>query len=154
MASRTKIFNLFLTLVLGGGLLIGALIKPGPWYDALVKPPFNPPNWVFAPVWTLLYIVIAFTGYRTWIRDKKGVSMSLWWTQLLLNFLWTPVFFGTHSVGMALIVITFLVANVAAYIFSVRKNDRLSAVLFLPYLAWLSFAWVLNAAIRVLNELP
>jgi tryptophan-rich sensory protein len=85
---------LFLILVIGGGLAIGFLTAPGEWYAALAKPDFNPPNWLFAPVWTLLYILIAIAGWRVFERNRNGWPMKLWWAQLVLNFLWSPIFFA------------------------------------------------------------
>ena len=95
MASRFSLI-LFLLLVVGGGLVIGYLTAPGDWYAQLAKPAFNPPGWVFAPVWTTLYVLIAISGWRV-SRRQEGhstrTSIRLWWIQLALNFLWSPVFF-------------------------------------------------------------
>ncbi len=77
---------LFIALVLGGGILIGVLTPPGAWYAALAKPPFNPPGWVFAPAWTLLYILIAVAGWRTWQCGPRNTAMAVWFVQLALNF--------------------------------------------------------------------
>src|SRR5262245_40317313 len=92
---------LFLVLVLGGGFLLDFLIAPGEWYTGLTKPSFNPPAWLFGPVWTVLYILIAVAGWCVWQRDRNDWPMKLWWTQLALNFLWTPVFFGAQQIGLA-----------------------------------------------------
>ncbi|MGB9043465.1 MAG: TspO/MBR family protein, partial [Pseudolabrys sp.] len=81
---------LFILLVLGGGTLIGLMTLPGEWYAELAKPPFNPPNWIFAPVWTLLYIMVAVAGWRTWQRGPRSAAMALWFVQLALNFVWSP----------------------------------------------------------------
>ena len=118
------------------GLLIGQLSKPS----------FNPPSWVFAPAWTFLYVLIGIAGGRTWIRDHGGLPMKLWGLQMLLNFLWSPVFFGAHRIDGALILIVLLLASIFAYILRVRSKDKIAALLFLPYLAWVSFATLLNAA--------
>jgi len=142
---------LFLVLVLGGGILIGASNPPGAWYAALIKPPFNPPNWVFGPAWTVLYILIAVAGWRTWRRDRTGMSMKLWWTQLAFNFLWSPVFFGAQQVGLALVVALGMLASILAFIFVSWQRDRVAAGLFVPYAAWVTFASVLNASILALN---
>src|SRR5512145_800247 len=101
---------LFLVLVLGGGLTIGFLTTPGGWYVGLAKPSFNPPTWVFAPVWVVLYALIALAGWRSFERDSAGWPMRLWWAQLALNFLWSPVFFAAHRIGLALVVILLLLA--------------------------------------------
>jgi len=141
----------FLALVVGGGALIGALIGPGEWYADLAKPSFTPPGWLFAPVWIFLYILIALAGYRTWMRDRESLSMALWWTQLLLNFLWSPVFFGTHSIGMGILVCLFLLANLFLFILTSWKRDKLSSLLFAPYALWVSFAAALNVGVLLLN---
>src|SRR5689334_19833266 len=106
----------FLLLVVGGGLMIGFLTKPGPWYDALNKPSFNPPNWVFAPAWTILYALIAMAGWRVWREQPTGRATMLWWAQLILNFLWSPVFFGAHQIGMALVIIVMLLIAILSFI--------------------------------------
>lgn len=141
----------FLLLVVGGGLLIGLFTGPGEWYQALAKPSFNPPGWLFAPVWTVLYVMIAVAGWRVWRADRSGLAMKLWWLQLALNFLWSPVFFSMHSIGGALVVILALLLVIVAFIASAWKTDRIAAWLFLPYLAWVAFASVLNGSIWALN---
>ncbi|TPM40932.1 tryptophan-rich sensory protein [Mesorhizobium sp. B2-3-4] len=142
---------LFLVLVLGGGLLIGYATLPGAWYASLAKPPFNPPNWVFAPAWTLLYVLIAVAGWRTWQREPAGVAMKIWGAQLVLNFLWSPTFFGAKMMAPALVVILLLLAAIALFIASAWNRDRLAALLFVPYAAWVAFATVLNASLLLLN---
>lgn len=91
---------LFLVLVLGGALALRGLSTPGAWYAGLAKPFFNPPAWLFGPVWTVLYMLIAVAGWRVWQREYTGWPMKLWWTQMALNFLWTPVYFGAHQIGL------------------------------------------------------
>jgi tryptophan-rich sensory protein len=141
----------FLVLVVGGGLVIGYVTAPGEWYAALAKPAFNPPGWVFGPVWTVLYVLVAVAGWRIWQGDRRGRPMRLWWTQLVLNFLWSPIFFGAHQVGLALIIVLLLLAAIAAFIVLAWRQDRLAAWLFLPYAAWVTFASALNASIWELN---
>jgi tryptophan-rich sensory protein len=142
---------IFLVVVVGGGIVIGISNPPGAWYAALNKPPFNPPNWIFAPAWTLLYILIAIAGWRTWLRDRSGTAMKAWFVQMVLNFAWSPLFFGAHQMTLALSVITTLAIAVAAFIALTRREDRISAYLFAPYLAWVLFATLLNASLIVLN---
>lgn len=142
---------LFLLLVVGGGLLIGATNVPGAWYAALNKPSFNPPNWIFAPVWTVLYVFIAIAGWRVWQRQDLREAMWAWWSQLGLNFLWSPVFFSLHSPGIAMVVILAMLAAIVVFMRLVWNNDRVSGLLFAPYLAWVSFATLLTMAVFVLN---
>lgn len=143
--------SLFLLLVVGGGLAIGFLTAPGEWYAGLAKPPFNPPNWVFAPVWTVLYVLIAVAGWRTFERDRSSWPMKLWSAQLVLNFLWSPVFFAAHRIGLALLVILLLLAAILAFLVMSWRQSRMAAWLFAPYAAWVAFAAVLNGSIWLLN---
>lgn len=141
----------FLILVMGGGILIGTLTAPGAWYAALDKPVFNPPNWIFAPVWTTLYLLIAMAGWRQYEARDHGSLLPLWWAQLILNFLWSPAFFVLQLPWLALVVIAALWAIIVLFIRGTWRWDRPSAVAFIPYLAWVSFATVLNLSIAVLN---
>jgi len=141
----------FLLLVSGGGLAIGYLTAPGDWYAELVKPSFTPPGWIFGPVWTVLYVLIAVAGWQVWQDNRGTPSMKFWWAQLVLNFLWSPVFFAAHRTGLALAVILLLFAAILAFIVTSWRIDRRSALLFLPYAAWVAFASVLNGAVFVLN---
>lgn len=133
-------------VVIGGG--IGVSTLPGAWYVGLQKPGFTPPNWLFGPMWTTLYVLIGWVGARKWLY---GGAARLWWAQMALNFLWSPVFFGAQQPFAALLVIVAMWAVIAGFILREWRNDRLSAVLFLPYLAWVSLATALNAAIVILN---
>ncbi len=149
--NRTVSLILFLVLVLGGGLAIGYLTAPGEWYAQLTKPAFNPPGWIFGPAWTLLYALIAAGGWRVWQRDRASWPMKLWWTQLVLNFLWSPIFFSAHQIGLALVVILLLLAAILAFIAASWRQDRVAAWLCTPYAAWVAFASVLNSSIFTLN---
>lgn len=141
----------FFLLVVGGGLLIGYLNVPGEWYQQLNKPFFNPPNWVFGPVWTVLYGLIAFAGWRLWSHKPAGSATLVWWVQLGLNFLWPWVFFSAERLGLALVVILLLLATILGLIILTWKRDRMVAVLMTPYALWVAFASALNASIFVLN---
>ncbi|APH73351.1 TspO/MBR family protein [Aquibium oceanicum] len=149
--TRTTALIFFLALVLAGGLTIGYLNTPGEWYAGLAKPPFNPPSWLFGPAWTVLYVLIGIAGARIWSRVPRSSAMAAWWTQLALNFLWSPVFFTMHAVGMAFIVILGMLAAIVFFIVLAWRVDRVSAFLFLPYLCWVSFAGLLNGSILWLN---
>ena len=124
---------------------------PGDWYQSLAKPPFNPPNWIFAPVWSLLYILIAIAGARTFLREGLSNAFGLWIMQLILNFLWSPAFFGAQNAHLALAVIVPLLGTILAFIALRWQRDRVAALLFVPYAAWVSFATLLNASIVWLN---
>lgn len=141
----------FLLLVVGGGLSIGVFTLPGEWYAGLTKPSFNPPNWIFGPVWSVLYIAIAVAGWRNWQRDRTGTAMKVWGVQMLANFAWSPVFFAAHRIDLALSIILLLLVSVAGFIRLSWRQDRVSALLFVPYAAWVGFASALNGAILLLN---
>lgn len=141
----------FIVLVVGVGLLIGALNIPGAWYAGLNKPPFNPPNWIFAPVWTVLYFLIAVVGCRVFDRNARGTAAGLWTLQMVLNYIWSPVFFSLHRIDLALVVIFGLLVSILAFAWRQWSEDRASALLFIPYAAWVGFALALNAAIFLLN---
>lgn len=141
----------FLVLVVGGGLAIGYLTAPGEWYADLAKPSFNPPGWAFAPVWTVLYVLIAVAGWRVWAKAPGGWPIWLWWAQIALNFLWSPVFFAAHQIALALLVILLLFAAILAFIALSWRQDRVAAWLFVPYAAWVGFASLLNGGIFALN---
>ena len=142
---------LFLVLVLGGGLMIGIATAPGAWYAALSKPPFSPPNWVFAPVWATLYIMIAIAGWRVWLQAGNKRSIRLWWAQLALNFVWSPTFFAAHRIDIALGVIVLLLMTILGFIMTTWRQDKIASLLFVPYAAWAAFATVLNGALQYLN---
>jgi len=119
------------------------------WYITLYKPFFTPPNWVFGPVWTLLYLLMGISLYLVWIKDKK--ASNWFWIQLALNTLWSFVFFGAQSPGWALWVIGALWMAIYRLIKDFEKIDKRSAYLLYPYLAWVSFATLLNFAIWLIN---
>jgi len=141
----------FVVAVVGIGWLIGATNLPGDWYAGLAKPAFVPPNWAFPVAWTILYIMIAVAGARTFAREPSGKAMWVWAAQLALNFAWSPVMFTMHQIGAALIILIALFVAIVTYIGFEASRDRLAAALFVPYAAWVAFAGVLNAAIWRLN---
>jgi len=141
----------FIILVLGAGTAIGLLTAPGAWYAALEKTPFNPPNWIFGPVWSVLYILIGIAGWRIWRIAPAGGAMKIWWLQLALNFLWSPVFFAAHLLGVALVIILALLATLIWFITTAASTDRIAAWLFVPYALWVAFATLLNASLWWLN---
>ena len=143
--------SFFVVAVVGIGWLIGATNLPGPWYAELAKPSFVPPNWAFPVAWTILYILIAIAGWRTFRREPRGRAMAFWIAQLALNFAWSPVMFTWHQIGAALAILSCLFAATVVYIGLELSRDRLAAALFVPYAAWVAFAGVLNAAIWRLN---
>lgn len=129
-------------------------VSTGGWYASLVKPSWNPPSWVFGPVWSLLYLMMAVAAWRVWRLggwSKQGTALGCFLLQWLLNALWTPHFFGLHLPGLAFgeILLLWLAILITARLFWVR--DRLAGALLLPYLAWVTFATSLNFTIWRLN---
>jgi len=152
--SRRSLIGLALCLVLVAGVAsLSALFMPGDWFRALIKPPLNPPDWVFAPVWTTLYICIAIAGWLIWRTSAAGRSaFTLWTVQLLLNAAWSPLFFGMERADLALLdIIPMLIVIIATIVVGMRLRP-LAAWLLVPYAAWVSFASYLNAAIWYLNR--
>jgi benzodiazapine receptor len=135
----------------------GAVTSPAidGWYAGLAKPPFNPPDLVFAPVWSLLYAMMAVAAWRIWLAEPQMRSnrraLFLFALQLALNLGWSVAFFGTRSPLAGLIVILALEAVIVATILEFMRIDRLAAWLMVPYAAWVAFAIVLNVAIYSLN---
>ena len=143
----------FIALCLAAGALGAAVTAPAitAWYATLAKPSFNPPNWIFAPVWTTLYVLMAIAAWLVWRRGNARTPLVLFALQLVLNSAWSLLFFGLHRVDLALIDIVLLLAAIAATALSFRPRSAVAALLLVPYLAWVSFATVLNFAIWRLN---
>jgi len=151
-APRTWItLAIFLVVVIGVGGLIGTQSIPGAWYEGLTKPPFNPPNWIFGPVWTTLYVMIAVAGWRIWMLAPSSTAMKVWFAQMGFNWIWSPIWFIGQMLWPAFAVIMVILGLIIAFILVARRVDRLSAWLFVPYAAWVGFASLLNLSIALLN---
>ena len=131
--------------------LAGMFSPPGDWYASLNKPAWNPPSWIFGPVWTALYLMMAVAAWLVWRRDGWRQPLRLYFTQLLLNAAWTPVFFGAQEIGWALAVIVALWAAILCTLLAFRRVSKLAAWMMVPYLAWVSFAAVLNFTLWRMN---
>ncbi len=118
------------------------------WYADADKPFFNPPNWLFGPVWTTLYVAMAVAAWLVWRRHG---DLRIWWVQLALNLAWTPVFFAGQWLWAGLVVIIALDVAVAVTLVTFWRTSRAAGLLFVPYLAWVLFATALNLAIASLN---
>lgn len=126
----------------------------GSWYPTLNKPPFNPPNGVFAPVWTTLYVMMGMAAWFVWNQRREqaiNAAMIFFFVQLALNVAWSGIFFGLRSPGWAFVEIIVLWLMILATAFAFRRISSMAFVLMLPYLAWVSFAVILNAVIWRLN---
>jgi len=126
------------------------------WYKTITLPSWNPPNWVFGPVWTLLYVLMGISFYLVWRSDSgpplKRTAILLFAVQLVLNFFWSVIFFGRHQIGWAFAEILLLWMVIIATIFSFSKISHAAAWLLVPYISWVSFAAILNFTIWKLNS--
>jgi tryptophan-rich sensory protein len=131
----------------------GAQFTPGAWYQTLAKPAWTPPSWLFAPVWTVLYAMIATAAALVWLRAPHvSIALGLWGLQLVLNGLWSWLFFGLERPGLAALdIVTLLVAIVATSV-TFRPVSRAAALLMMPYALWVAYATALNLAIWNLNR--
>ena len=153
--TKNKYLSLFLILLITfipsaiGGLITSSFKEP--WYSEIVLPSFNPPSWVFAPVWTTLYIMMAIAIWKIWINSFDFKILKLYFIHLFFNGTWSIAFFGFHQIGIALInlfIILFFIVLLMKRYFSL---DKISFYLMIPYLLWSSYALILNSSILVLN---
>ncbi|NII10235.1 TspO/MBR family protein [Oleiagrimonas sp. C23AA] len=129
----------------------GVFFQPGAWYQGLTKPGFTPPNIAFPIAWTALYITMAVAAWRAWLQRGFDGAQWLWLIQLALNALWSWLVFGRHWLGAGALEIGVLWLTIAATTAAFFRRDRVAGALMLPYLAWVSFAGVLNIALWQLN---
>lgn len=146
------LFGLVCFLAAGLGSLFTTL-SVGDWYVGLAKPSWNPPGWVFGPVWTALYAMMAIAGWLVWRRGGPASWLALRWfaVQLALNVGWSAIFFGFQMPGLAVVEILALWLTIAATLVTSWRVSRSAGILLVPYLLWVSFAAVLNFAIWRLN---
>ncbi len=122
------------------------------WYLSLRRPPGTPPNWLFGPVWTLLYLMMSLAAWLVWRRVGAGPALRLWGWQLLVNALWTPAFFGLREPAVAMLVVAVLVGLVLATLRAFSGIHRLAAWLLVPYAAWTGYAAYLTVGFWWLNQ--
>lgn len=155
-----NIFKLILSIAVP--LLIGftaslfTVTGVGSWYQSIQKPSWNPPNWVFGPVWTTLYILMGIAFYLIWTsanhEKEKRKAISLFILQLVANFFWSFIFFNQHQVALAFAEILVLWLLILFTIFSFARINKAAAWLMVPYISWVSFAAILNFTIWQLNR--
>jgi tryptophan-rich sensory protein len=146
-------WGLFLTFLAacGGAAATGAMFQPGAWYDALQKPSWTPPNWLFPVAWTTLYLLMSLSAMRVAQLPDAGQALAFWAMQIAFNPRWTPVCFGLRRMRAALVVMVFLWVSVAATTVTFWQVDWLAGLMFLPYLVWVSVAGALNFSVWRLN---
>jgi benzodiazapine receptor len=127
--------------------LFGSISPPGDWYASLNKPLWNPPSWLFGPVWTLLYLMMATAAWLVWKRCGWGKALGFYGIQLVLNAAWTPIFFGAQQPGWALVDIIALWVAIGVTTVAFFRVSKAAGGLMVPYLGWVSFAMVLNYAL-------
>lgn len=134
---------------------IGASFPPDDWYSKLKRPTYAPPNWVFGPVWTALYLMIAVAGWLVWrscASSGKSLALAAFCIQLVLNAGWSAIFFGLHQPGWALLEMLVLWFAISITIALFKRHSLAAAMLLVPYLAWVTFAAVLNYGFWSLNQ--
>jgi benzodiazapine receptor len=149
---RPLLFFILVTLAVGA--LASVFTEPNiaTWYAGLTHPSFAPPNWVFAPVWTTLYVLMGVAAWRVWrTSGTRSLEMGAYVAQLLFNFAWSAMFFAAHQIGLAFVEICTLLVLILATTILFWRRDLVAGLLFLPYLAWTGFAAVLNDAFWALN---
>jgi tryptophan-rich sensory protein len=144
------LFFVFLGAAAAAGTT-GAMFPTGPWYKALKKPDWTPPNWVFPVTWTTLYLLMAFAGARVAGQEGSALPMAFWALQISVNALWTPVFFGLRRIRAALPIMGMLWVAVAGAMVTHWQVDWLAGLAFLPYLVWVTIAAALNISVVRLN---
>ena len=148
-------FSVALVLMIGfaGSFFTSSSVDS--WYQTINKPSFNPPNWIFGPVWTILYILIGISFYLVWNSNKteklKTKTYLIFSIQLFLNFLWSVLFFGKNLIGIAFIEIVLLWLAILFNIIYAYKISKPAGLLLIPYILWVSFATLLNFTIMMLN---
>ncbi|MGE3800462.1 MAG: TspO/MBR family protein [Candidatus Kapaibacterium sp.] len=146
---------LFFLLLCAGAAAFGGMFGQGEWYQSLAKPALNPPGWVFGPVWTVLYIMMALAAWLVW-RTKgeerpQKIAIGLFILQLIANALWSWFFFGLNDLALALVDILVMNALIIATIFAFARVNKTASMMMVPYWLWVSFATYLNWAILGLN---
>lgn len=154
--ARTMDIYLFAVYLLacGAAATTGALFSPGPWYRALAKPSWTPPDWLFPVAWTSLYVLMSAAAARVSLVDGAAYGLALWSVQIAFNTLWTPIFFGLKRLRAAMVVMVGLWLSVAATTVAFFALDLWAGLMFLPYLVWVSVAGALNFWVMRNNSDP
>ena len=152
---KNKFISLFLFLIVTftssftGGIL--TIKFKDPWYSLLNKPFFNPPDWIFAPVWTILYFLMALAIWNIWIKSNKQNLVYLYFIHLIFNTTWSIVFFGFKNIELALINLIVIILFIVILFLKYKDISKLSAYFMIPYFLWCSYALLLNFNLMILN---
>ena len=153
--TKNKYLSLFFILLITflasaiGGFTTTSFKEP--WYSQIILPSFNPPSWVFAPVWTTLYIMMSVAIWKIWINSFDLKLLKLYFVHLFFNGTWSIVFFGFHQIGLALINLIIIIYFITMLMKKYLIIDRFSFYLMIPYFLWSSYALILNISIFLLN---
>ena len=153
--TKNKYLSLFLILLITslasaiGGFTTASFKEP--WYSEIILPSFNPPSWVFPPVWTILYIMMAVAIWKIWIHSFDTKILKLYFIHLFFNSTWSIVFFCFHQIGLALINLVIIIIFIILLMKSYYVRDKVSFYLMTPYLLWSSYALTLNSSIFLIN---
>lgn len=153
---KNKILSFLLFLIVTfSASFIGAFATINykePWYSLLTKPSFNPPDWVFGPVWTILYLLMTIAIWKVWQSNFRNINIVyIYFIHLFFNTMWSIVFFVFHNILLALFVLIILIGLISYLMMQYRKINLISFYLMIPYLAWCIFASVLNFSILIIN---
>ena len=122
-----------------------------PWYSEIIQPSFNPPSWVFPPVWSTLYVMMSIAIWRVWIAFFNSRILKLYFFHLFFNCIWSIIFFGFHQIGLALINLIIILIFISVLMKEYLVRDKISFYLMIPYFLWSSYALILNSSIFILN---
>ncbi|MDA9091851.1 tryptophan-rich sensory protein [Pelagibacteraceae bacterium] len=153
--TKNKYLSLFFILLITslasaiGGFTTASFKEP--WYSEIILPSFNPPSWVFAPVWTILYIMMSIAIWKIWINSFDSTILKLYFIHLFFNGTWSIVFFGFHQIGLALINLIIILIFIILLMKNYIGRDKISFYLMIPYFLWSSFALILNSSIYLYN---
>ena len=152
---KNKYLSLLLILIITfipsiiGGLVTASFKEP--WYSEIILPSFNPPSWVFAPVWTTLYIMMAIAIWKIWASSFDLKILKLYYIHLFFNGTWSIVFFGLHQIALALVNLLIILIFIVLLMRRYFSKDKISFYLMVPYLLWSAYAFILNSSILAIN---
>ncbi len=153
--TKNKYFSFFLILSITFiASFIGSFVTRNfkePWYSEIILPSFNPPGWVFAPVWISLYIMMSFAIWNVWIKTHNFKILKIYFIHLFFNATWSIMFFGFHNIGLALINLIVIIIFILILMKIYFEKEKISFYLTLPYFLWTSYALLLNTSIYFLN---
>jgi len=153
--TKNKYLSLFLILLITfvasaiGGFTTASFKEP--WYSEIILPSFNPPSWVFGPVWTILYVFMSVAAWSTWKKTLDKKILLIYFVHLFFNAIWSIIFFGFHKIGLALIDLVIIISFIILLMKIYYKNNLISFYLIIPYFLWSSYALILNTSIYFLN---